>query len=112
MFFFLGALFGGHVRAVFFLITIIFIICVTVTITSFKEIPLNEISESDDYTKFDNQFEEHFKEGDVEKNGLKKENTSYGSLNQPDEIVPPIQPAQDETIVSVIQYLLLDFVIC
>ncbi|XP_077297213.1 loss of visual transmission [Arctopsyche grandis] len=37
----LGVLFGGHVRAVFSLITVIFIICVTYTITSFDEIPLN-----------------------------------------------------------------------
>lgn len=31
---------GGHVRAVFTLITIIFIICVIITVTSFQEIPL------------------------------------------------------------------------
>lgn len=31
---------GGHVRAVFTLVTFIFIVCVTVTICSFQEIPL------------------------------------------------------------------------
>lgn len=31
---------GGHVRAVFTLVTIIFIVCVTATITSFREIPM------------------------------------------------------------------------
>jgi solute carrier family 45, member 1/2/4 len=31
---------GGHVRAVFTLITIIFVFCVSATITSFKEVPL------------------------------------------------------------------------
>lgn len=36
----IGELLGGHVRAVFTLITIVFIICVSCTITSFKEIPL------------------------------------------------------------------------
>ena len=36
----IGVMLGGHVRAVFTLITFIFIICVTVTITSFREIPL------------------------------------------------------------------------
>ncbi|XP_046963623.1 proton-associated sugar transporter A [Vanessa cardui] len=80
----LGEIFGGHVRAVFFLITIIFIVCVTATITSFKEIPLNEIGENDDYKKLNDkdQFEEHFEESEnIEKNGLKKETTSYGSLN-------------------------------
>lgn len=35
-----GILLGGHVRAVFTLITIIFVVCVTLTLTSFKEIPL------------------------------------------------------------------------
>jgi hypothetical protein len=36
-----GAILGGHVRAVFTLITFIFTICVAVTVTSFKEIPLH-----------------------------------------------------------------------
>lgn len=36
----LGVWFGGHVRAVFSLITIIFVICIYLTITSFAEIPL------------------------------------------------------------------------
>jgi hypothetical protein len=36
-----GAFLGGHVRAVFTLITFIFIICVALTVTSFKEIPLH-----------------------------------------------------------------------
>lgn len=31
---------GGHVRAVFTLVTIIFIVCVIVTLNSFREIPL------------------------------------------------------------------------
>lgn len=39
--YFLGELLGGHVRAVFTLITIIFIVCVSYTITSFREMPLN-----------------------------------------------------------------------
>lgn len=47
---------GGHVRAVFTLITYIFIICVTYTVTSFKEIPL-DLVENDEFmvgiTNFD-----------------------------------------------------------
>lgn len=39
--YFLGELLGGHVRAVFTLITIIFIICVSFTLTSFREMPLS-----------------------------------------------------------------------
>lgn len=42
---FIGELFGGHVRAVFSLITVIFIICVSITITSFAEIPLPLLEE-------------------------------------------------------------------
>lgn len=38
--YFLGTLLGGQVRAVFTLITILFLICVTYTITSFAEVPL------------------------------------------------------------------------
>jgi solute carrier family 45 protein 1/2/4 len=39
-FFDAGEIFGGHVRAVFTLITFIFIICVAFTVTSFREVPL------------------------------------------------------------------------
>lgn len=40
---FSGEMLGGHVRAVFTLITFIFIICVTCTVTSFREIPLPKL---------------------------------------------------------------------
>lgn len=36
----IGLMLGGHVHAVFTLITVIFVICVLYTVTSFKEIPL------------------------------------------------------------------------
>ncbi|XP_020292465.1 proton-associated sugar transporter A [Pseudomyrmex gracilis] len=48
----LGVMLGGHLHATFTLITIIFIICVTSTITSFKEIPL-EVLERDQYRRID-----------------------------------------------------------
>jgi len=35
-----GELLGGHVRAVFTLITVIFVVCVSYTVTSFNEMPL------------------------------------------------------------------------
>ena len=41
MVFYLGTLFGGHVRFVFTIVLFIFIFCVTTTITSFNEIPLD-----------------------------------------------------------------------
>lgn len=34
---------GGHVRVVFTLVTIIFIVCVIVTLDSFQEIPLSRL---------------------------------------------------------------------
>uniref|UniRef100_A0A336M410 CSON011274 protein n=1 Tax=Culicoides sonorensis TaxID=179676 RepID=A0A336M410_CULSO len=43
---FIGVWFGGHVRAVFSLITIIFVVCIYLTITSFAEIPLWMIENS------------------------------------------------------------------
>jgi hypothetical protein len=36
-----GEMLGGHVRAVFTLITFIFTVCVVCTVTSFSEIPLD-----------------------------------------------------------------------
>lgn len=39
---------GGHVRAVFTLITFLFIICVSATITSFREIPLYLLNDMQD----------------------------------------------------------------
>ena len=40
-----GVMLGGHVRAVFTLVTFIFIACVIVTLYSFSEIPLNVLSD-------------------------------------------------------------------
>lgn len=42
---FIGEFFGGNVRAVFSLITIIFFFCVLTTVTSFSEIPLPLLEE-------------------------------------------------------------------
>lgn len=50
----LGVMLGGHLHATFTLITIIFIICVSCTITSFKEIPL-QLLESDEYRQLQEQ---------------------------------------------------------
>ncbi|XP_047022317.1 proton-associated sugar transporter A isoform X1 [Helicoverpa armigera] len=83
----LGEIFGGHVRAVFSLITIIFIVCVSATITSFKEIPLTELTEQEEFRRQaeSQRLQESFDEGPEgpEKN-LKKENVTYGALNQPE----------------------------
>ena len=39
-----GSAFGGHVRVVFTLVLFLYIISLVLTVTSFKEIPLNEFS--------------------------------------------------------------------
>uniref|UniRef100_A0A2H1VZC1 SFRICE_035173 n=1 Tax=Spodoptera frugiperda TaxID=7108 RepID=A0A2H1VZC1_SPOFR len=83
----LGELFGGHVRAVFSLITIIFVACVTATITSFKEIPLSELTDQEEFRKQaeTERLQESFDEGpDGPDKNLKKDNVTYGALNQPE----------------------------
>lgn len=42
---FVGRFFGGNLRAVFSIITVIFIGCVSMTVTSFSEIPLPLLEE-------------------------------------------------------------------
>ncbi|CAH1647017.1 unnamed protein product [Spodoptera littoralis] len=83
----LGELFGGHVRAVFSLITIIFVACVTATITSFKEIPLSELTDQEEFRKQaeTERAQESFDEGpEGPDKTLKKDNVTYGALNQPE----------------------------
>ncbi|EEB20225.1 sucrose transport protein, putative [Pediculus humanus corporis] len=41
----IGKYLGGHIRTVFTFITFLFIICISCTVTSFKEIPLNFLQE-------------------------------------------------------------------
>lgn len=41
----IGVMLGGHVRAVFFVVLIIFILCVFVTLHSFREIPLDILTQ-------------------------------------------------------------------
>ncbi|RVE43841.1 hypothetical protein evm_011509 [Chilo suppressalis] len=83
----LGEIFGGHVRAVFSLITIIFVACVSATVTSFKEIPLEELNYQEEFRKLA-QTERNQESFDVEDQSLDKgnlkKNATYGSLNQPE----------------------------
>lgn len=84
---------GGHVRAVFTLVTVIFIVCVTVTIGSFPEIPLWKLEatqasvgpepavEVDDNGPNDKTK--------TEETGERiSKTTSYGSLSKEDQNVP------------------------
>merc|ERR1711923_678034 len=62
----LGTLFGGHVRFVFTIVLFIFIFCVTTTITSFNEIPLDILTNP-------------FKKKSVSAQGRNQENTNSKS---------------------------------
>ncbi|XP_058445608.1 proton-associated sugar transporter A-like [Malaya genurostris] len=74
----LGKAFGGHVRAVFSLITIIFIVCVGCTITSFSEIPLDLLEEENE-----KQNLLHLKKSSREEDSLDNTETmNYGSVGE------------------------------
>lgn len=69
----------------FSLITIIFVVCVSATITSFHEIPLDELHEQEHFRKMaqEERIQESFDADDqqsLENNTLKKSNATYGSL--------------------------------
>lgn len=79
---FLGRRLGGHVKAVFTLITFIFVFCVSATVTSFKEIPLWALeSQGRPKPPFDEDAEggQPTEESQWEKNGAP---ASYGTLNE------------------------------
>ncbi|KAG7211809.1 hypothetical protein KM043_011040 [Ampulex compressa] len=86
----IGVMLGGHLHATFTLITIIFVICVSCTITSFKEIPL-EVLERDEYRQLQEQkpdadrAPEERKEDEQEKIATEL-CTSYGTLDTEQEI--------------------------
>lgn len=89
-----GTLLGGHVRTVFTIVTVIFIACVSVTISSFAEVPLWKLeSQPPKAHDFLNEDEEDVKrpENDQAKTGellpnadeadLVPKTTSYGTLS-------------------------------
>ncbi|XP_014244219.1 proton-associated sugar transporter A [Cimex lectularius] len=72
---FIGDLMGGHVKAVFTLITLIFITCVVITLTSFSEIPLKILDKTNSfYMKRNLQTEE----AEISRNA-----ESYGTIKTP-----------------------------
>ncbi|XP_067686645.1 membrane-associated transporter protein-like [Haliotis asinina] len=86
-----GAAFGGHIRVVFFLVLIVFIICVISTITSFKETQLKDLGISKEkiqkkkkkvgkskYRKFTNEEDDE----EEEEIGFSNDQ-SYGALGTP-----------------------------
>lgn len=99
---------GGHVRAVFTLVTFIFIFCVTATITSFREIPLWKLEATmpivgaDDDDDSDRKVED--RNGNPENQKISEpplhetddvldkmtKTTSYGSLGQNGALEVPV----------------------
>lgn len=92
-----GIMLGGHVRAVFTLVTFIFIICVTATVTSFREIPLWRLEVpptkvpdflNDDENTPANTIEITDHDDQTESEKITKTSTSYGTLNQDSLQIP------------------------
>ncbi|XP_043250244.1 proton-associated sugar transporter A [Colletes gigas] len=84
----IGVMLGGHLHATFTLITIIFVICVFCTITSFKEIPL-ELLERDEYQQLHEQMMSAEGKEDEQKEHDKittEESVSYGTLDNDQDV--------------------------
>ncbi|XP_057330536.1 proton-associated sugar transporter A [Microplitis mediator] len=80
----IGIALGGHLHATFTLITIIFIICVSYTITSFKEIPLY-LLERDEYKAMQAQLMDDNRRKSEHDKIADDECASYGTLNADSE---------------------------
>ncbi|KAH8385054.1 hypothetical protein KR093_010821 [Drosophila rubida] len=119
----IGRRLGGHVKAVFTIITFIFITCVSFSITSFTEIPLwvlsnpkskissNEKSHLDDSTTIN--YGAMNNDDDISKENIpvhtKNENISETSFTEnQDTIMPTIESASEnnEEVQSLTHYLL------
>lgn len=111
----IGVALGGHVRAVFTLITFIFVFCVAITITSFREVPLailESFTNLDDksYGAMDQNEEEtgekQIKLG-VDNEGyasLPGENVAETSFTANHAQLPPVIP-REEGVQSLSYYL-------
>ena len=91
-----GSALGGHVRVVFTLVLFLYIISVTLTVTSFKEIPLNELNVTQEqlqrkvkkvkkakYRKFVNESSEEESETEPSIVTGDKGATTYGTVSDP-----------------------------
>lgn len=74
---------GGHIPAVFKLVTVIFIICVTITLVSFREIPLHIL----DFNACPNNPDEIVEERGFVTHGKSTNPTSYGTLTNEELMV-------------------------
>ena len=97
-----GSAFGGHVRVVFTLVLFLYIISLILTVTSFKEIPLNELNITQEqlqrkvkkvkkakYRKFVNESSSEDNEAEPGLAGSDQNKTTYGTISE------TTQPQQD-----------------
>ena len=93
-----GAALGGHIRVVFTCVLIMFIVCVILTLTSFKEIPLGKLGASKEegqikvkkvkkakYRKFVNESSSEDEYSKTEKDQVNAKAKFYGSVVEPSE---------------------------
>ncbi|KAF7266420.1 hypothetical protein GWI33_020251 [Rhynchophorus ferrugineus] len=86
----LGEMLGGHVRAVFTLITVIFVICVSYTVTSFKEMPLELFQYKITLDRIEGTENRSFEN---EEDNLELANEkNYGTLNKESDIESADEP--------------------
>lgn len=81
----IGILLGGHVKAVFSLITIIFVVCVSFTVTSFNEIPLDELEkkpQADEEQPPISRINTKRHSAEIHIGIINHNNENYGSLNE------------------------------
>ena len=89
-----GTALGGHVRVVFTFVLVMYILSVSLTVTSFKEIPLNELEITEEqlqkkekrvkkakYRKFVNESSEEETDADPDVKPLDKVVIGYGTLS-------------------------------
>ncbi|XP_059610363.1 proton-associated sugar transporter A [Phlebotomus argentipes] len=87
----IGILLGGHVKAVFSLITVIFVICVSYTVTSFSEIPLDLVERqtqsdvTDQPRDIPNRHATKRHSAEVQSGLITHKNESYGALNETED---------------------------
>ncbi|XP_011140951.1 proton-associated sugar transporter A [Harpegnathos saltator] len=104
----LGVMLGGHLHATFTLITIIFVICVFCTITSFKEIPL-EVLEKDQYRvdESNEKIQETKLENEQEREKIMPDDSmskyTYGTVNDTTYDEQEIDSSKEEFVLNPLQ---------
>ncbi|XP_018575326.1 proton-associated sugar transporter A [Anoplophora glabripennis] len=94
----LGNLLGGHVRAVFTVITVLFVICVIYTVTSFAEVPLLKLNSDTNYNT-ENSTTHDLDYGTINRNGnVLSTNTKYSSLDEETEDFNNMPPLETNTL--------------